>query len=372
MSASKGKQQEYKNLCTSLREYNKAYAEGNFIISNEEYDVKFRRVQRLLATSPELIDIDDFPTTIGYKSDGGDDDVELPVKMYSTDNLFTFEEFYAFISKMLLLGMLIITRKIDGIAVSIHVKNGSIENISTRGDGMIGKKMNHLGTLFYKMKLMPGDYTIHGEFYATKSILTEDLGYRSLQSAANGLRSKLKYYPGLLKHVGFAAYNFIPKEDDLSLTYLERLKTLTTMGFETVEVIDQYKAPMSKIHLLALYHWLLKVYNKRNKELEYDIDGFVVRFNDMRLEKEAGETKRTLKAVQAIKFQTCYADTEVLEVLSTVGDKGNDSGVVIVREVILNGKRINKVKLPSLSRVPKKGMRCRIVLSGMSVPIIQF
>lgn len=365
-----GKQQEYKNLCKKLRLYNEAYAEGNALVTDQQYDNLFRRMQRLLATSPDLIDLDDFPESIGYNRPN-EDDYTLPVKMYSTDNLYTFEEYFSFVKKYLTLGKLIVTEKIDGIALCLIIRDGKLVNISTRGNGLVGKLLNHLKLLFFSNNFLPGNYVIQGEFYATRGILAKEPSYRNLQSAANGARQRTRYCPWLFPFVKFAAYNYIPENDDMSLSYTQRLDILKEMKFDTVNVVDTYQYPMSKTHMLVLYQWLMKMYDKR-KHLDYDIDGYVIRFDSTELEKLAGETKRTMKAVQAIKFQTCFAVSTVRDVINTKGIKGKPSAVVIIDEVVLNGKRISRVKLPTLTKLPEIGQSCRIVLSGMTVPVIEF
>ncbi len=359
---------QYLTLCEELRGYNVSYDKGEPIISDQEYDKKIRTVHRLLEKQPSLIDLDQFPNEIGYlTSEQDENDVVLPFKMYSTDNLYTWEEFIAWVHKYLPLGKLIITEKNDGIAVNLTVKNGKLVNVSTRGNGTIGKAMNHLKSFFKHINFDAGDYAVHGEWIAYRSIMHVGT-YVNLRSAANSARAKIRTKPGLKSHVAFKAYNIVDPAG--SKDYDTKLSRLVQMGFETCNKIDWYAHLMGDNVMKVMYDRLARLYNERHK-LNYDIDGYVMRYADQDLEDAAGVTERVKHGVIAIKFQTTFAPSVIREIILTVGEKGGDAAVAIVDPVILNGAKFDRAKVPTLTNMPKVGDECIIILSGGTVPVLK-
>lgn len=359
--------EEYVAACKALRSYNESYDKGEPIVTDQEYDKKQRAVFRLLEKCPELIDLDSFPNEIGYLEDDGEEDVVLPYKMYSTDNLYTWEEFIKWIRKYLPMGKLTVTEKNDGIAVNLTVKNGKLVSIATRGNGVVGKAMNHLKSLFKEINFIEGDYAIHGEFIAYRTIMNVG-DYVNLRSAANSARAKIRVKPGLKKHVGFKAYNIINPEG--TKDYEAKLACLHSMGFDTCTKIDWYAHITGDNVMKVLYDYLSKLYNKRH-DLDYDIDGYVMRFTDQDVEDAAGTTARVKHGVIAVKFQTEFAPSIIREIILTKGEKGGDAAVAIVDPVILNGAKFDRAKVPSLTNMPKVGDHCVILLSGATIPVLK-
>lgn len=326
---------EYLKLADSLNYYStKYYVENESLISDFEYDELYRSLLQFEKKNPNLVVPHSPSFKVGAAVDTTFESVIHEKRMLSLENTYNIDELYDF-NRLIIEGLhlpiegfdgYVLEPKIDGLSISVKYEQGKFVQALTRGDGKVGEDVTPNVRTIKSLPLVlakPVDITVRGEVFIPKSEFEKvnqsqlELGrnpFSNPRNAASGsLRqkdSKISATRGLDIFV-FDILSEIPQEIKTHDRGMEYLKEL---GFKTI-------SKKNYIDIKLLHDEILKYENMRD-ELDYEIDGMVIKVNSYRACDELGSRTKTPKWAVAYKFKARVAITKLLEISVRVGRSG--------------------------------------------------
>ena len=338
------------------------------VISDAEYDELVRKLQAMEDENPELITPDSPTQRVGATPDNAFEPVEHRERMYSLQDAFSTEELLAWlerVEKVVPSAELefVSELKVDGTALSLTYENGVFVKGATRGDGSVGEDITaNLRTIkSIPLKLFkPVPYIeVRGEAFLAKDQFKElnrqraaegqDLFANPRNAAAGSLRqldpkitasrglSALFYAVGHVEGVSF--------EDQSSV-----LQYLKEAGFKTSAHVQLAKSEKKVIDYYS--HWMQK-----RAELEYEIDGVVVKVNSFAQQEALGATSKSPRWAIAYKFPAEQKTTQLKDIGLSVGRTGAVTPFAILEPVVVAGSTISRATLHNEDEVHRKDIR---------------
>ena len=348
------------------------YVLDNPTITDQEYDDAYRELLSLEDKYPEY-KRDDSPTNrVGGEAVSKFDKVTHNTPMLSFDDIFNDDEIVAFdekVRKVVYNPTYTVEPKMDGLSGSLLYKNGVLTRGATRGDGITGEDitLNVKTIKSVPLKLnKPIDIEVRGEIYMSKKAFLNanrerELNNESLfanpRNAAAGSVRQLDSKITAKRKLDYMAY-FIPNPSDYGIkTQIESLDYLKELGFVT-----NYK--LNKIaHNANEIITCIKELGEIRDDLPFEIDGAVIKVNDLADEEELGYTSRVPKWGIAYKFPAKEVLTTVKEIKFTVGRTGKITPNAIFDPVHVAGSLISKATLHNEDYCKEKDIRVGDVVS---------
>jgi len=337
----------------------------NPTIEDIEYDKYLRELYTLEEKYPELVR-DDSPTKkIGGEVIESFKKVTHDKPMMSLSNVFNEDEIRTFDERIKKEGIkpeYVCELKIDGLSVSLKYKKGVLVSAATRGDGIIGEDITHnaktIKTIPLKLK-KEIDIEVRGEIYMSKKVL-EELNQERLKNNEPLLKNARNAAAGSIRQLDskIAAKRkldtfiyHLPNPEDFGInTHYEAVEFMKSLGFKTNPNNRLVKNIDEVIEFCNEYE------HKRNNLL-YDIDGVVIKLNDIKEQLSLGFTARYPKWATAYKFKAELAYTKLKNIVFTVGRTGQVTPNAILEPVILMGSLISKTTLHNEDYVIEKGIK---------------
>ena len=337
----------------------------NPTIEDQEYDKYLRELYTLEEKYPEY-SRDDSPTKkVGGEVIDAFEKVTHEKPMMSLSNVFNEDEIKAFDERIKKEGInpeYVCELKIDGLSVSLKYKNGILVSAATRGDGITGEDITHnaktIKTIPLKLK-EPIDIEVRGEIYMSKKVLEElnrdraknnEPLLKNARNAAAGSIRQLDSKIAAKRKLDTFIYH-LPNPEDFGIkSHYEAVEFMKKLGFKTnpnnrlVKNIDEVIAFCSE-------------YEQKRAELSYDIDGVVIKLNNINDQLSLGFTARYPKWATAYKFKAELAYTKLKDIIFTVGRTGQVTPNAILEPVILMGSLISKTTLHNEDYVLEKGIK---------------
>ena len=355
-------QQQIDELRSQLRYHEYQYhVLDNPVIPDAEYDRMMIQLRQLEADHPELVTADSPTQRVGAKPANGFQQVVHEIPMLSLDNAFSDEEFFAFIRRIEdRLGTLphpftfCCEPKLDGLAVSILYVNGQLTQAATRGDGVTGEDITaNIRTirnipLQLRTATPPARLEVRGEVFMPHAGF-EKLNQHALEhgektfanprnAAAGSLRQldpKVTYHrPLMLNAYGIG----IAEGVDLPTTHYDRLQWLKSIG---IPVNKEIRLCNGTDQVLAFYRAIAQ----KRSQLGYDIDGTVLKVNDIALQNELGFVSRAPRWAIAYKFPAQEELTILNDVEFQVGRTGAITPVAKLAPVYVAGVTVSNATL---------------------------
>lgn len=338
----------------------------NPTITDQEYDKYLEELNKLESKYPELIQ-DDSPT----KKIGGEvldkfDKVTHDIPMMSLSDVFNEDEISLFDSRIKKEGInpkYVCELKIDGLSVSLKYEKGIFKRAATRGNGVVGEDItNNVKTIkTVPMRLREDvDIEVRGEIFMSKDTLKklnierEKNGepiFKNCRNAAAGSIRQLDSSIAAKRNLEVFIYH-LPNPEDFGIkTHLEALEYMEKLGFRTNK--DHNKLVNNVEEVLSYIHDKGKI----RESLPYDIDGVVIKLNDLSDQKRAGYTLRYPKWATAYKFPAEISYTKLVDIKFTVGRTGQVTPNAILEPVNVMGSTISKTTLHNEDFVIEKGIK---------------
>ena len=325
----------------------------NPTIEDQEYDKYLRELYTLEEKYPELVRNDSPTKKIGGEVIDAFRKVTHEKPMMSLSNVFNDEEIKAFDERIQKEGIIpeyVCELKIDGLSVSLKYQKGVLVSAATRGDGITGEDITHnaktIKTIPLKLK-EPIDIEVRGEIYMSKKVLEE---LNQERHAAAGSIRQLDSSIAAKRKLDTFIYH-LPNPEDFGIkTHYEAVEFMKQLGFKTnhnnrlVKNIDE---------VIEFCH----EYEEKRHELPYDIDGVVIKLNNISNQLSLGFTARYPKWATAYKFKAELAYTKLKDIIFTVGRTGQVTPNAILEPVILMGSLISKTTLHNEDYVIEKGIK---------------
>jgi len=355
-------QQQIDTLRQDLRRYEYEYhVLDNPTIPDAEYDRLFHQLKALEAAHPELITADSPTQRVGAKPLSGFAQIRHEIPMLSLDNAFSDEEFYAFVKRIedRLIRLpepltFCCEPKLDGLAVSILYVNGVLTQAATRGDGTTGEDITaNIRTirnipLQLLMDNPPVRLEVRGEVFMPHAGF-ERLNQQALEKGEKTFANPRNAAAGSLRQLDpkitskrplvLNAYGIgIAEGVDLPNTHYERLQWLKSIG---IPVNPEIRLCNGTDEVLDFYR---DIQNKRSA-LGYDIDGTVLKINDIALQEKLGFISKAPRWAIAYKFPAQEELTRLNDVEFQVGRTGAITPVAKLEPVFVAGVTVSNATL---------------------------
>lgn len=355
-------QQQIDTLRQDLRRYEYEYhVLDNPTIPDAEYDRLFHQLKALEAAHPELITADSPTQRVGAKPLSGFAQIRHEIPMLSLDNAFSDEEFYAFVKRIedRLIRLpepltFCCEPKLDGLAVSILYVNGVLTQAATRGDGATGEDITaNIRTirnipLQLLMDNPPARLEVRGEVFMPHAGF-ERLNQQALEKGEKTFANPRNAAAGSLRQLDpkitskrplvLNAYGIgIAEGIDLPNTHYDRLQWLKSIG---IPVNPEIRLCNGTDEVLDFYR---DIQNKRSS-LGYDIDGTVLKINDIALQEKLGFISKAPRWAIAYKFPAQEELTRLNDVEFQVGRTGAITPVAKLEPVFVAGVTVSNATL---------------------------
>ena len=355
-------QQQIDKLRQDLRRYEYEYhVLDNPTIPDAEYDRLFHQLKALESAHPELITADSPTQRVGAKPLSGFAQIRHEIPMLSLDNAFSDEEFYAFVKRIedRLIRLpepltFCCEPKLDGLAVSILYVNGVLTQAATRGDGTTGEDITaNIRTirnipLQLLMDNPPTRLEVRGEVFMPHEGF-ERLNQQALEKGEKTFANPRNAAAGSLRQLDpkitskrplvLNAYGIgIAEGVDLPNTHYDRLQWLKSIG---IPVNPEIRLCNGTDEVLDFYR---DIQNKRSS-LGYDIDGTVLKINDIALQEKLGFISKAPRWAIAYKFPAQEELTRLNDVEFQVGRTGAITPVAKLEPVFVAGVTVSNATL---------------------------
>ena len=355
-------QAKLETLRNTLRRYEYEYhVLDNPSVPDSEYDRLFHQLKALELEHPDLVTADSPTQRVGAKPLAGFRQIRHEMPMLSLDNAFSDEEFYAFV-KRIEDRLIVLPKpltfccepKLDGLAVSILYINGVLSQAATRGDGNRGEDITANIRTIRNVPLQllidnpPARLEVRGEVFMphvgferlNKHALK--LGEKTFANPRNAAAGSLRQLdPNITskRPLAFNAYSIgIAEGINLPNTHYARLQWLKSVG---IPINPEIRLCNGAEEVLAFYR---DMQNKRAL-LGYDIDGTVLKINDIELQNELGFISKAPRWAIAYKFPAQEELTVLNDVEFQVGRTGAITPVAKLKPVFVAGVTVSNATL---------------------------
>ncbi len=350
------------------------------LISDVEYDKLYKSLEKLEKENPALVTPDSPTQRVGNSLNKDFVTVAHLVPMLSLDNSYNPQDLIDWDKRI---RGLVTSEKIeysaepkfDGASISLIYENDRLSRGATRGDGIAGDdvttNIRQIGSvpLFAKFSNYGIEkIEIRGEVLMTKenfkkyNLMLEGEGIPPLanprNAAAGSLRMKdpaavrKRRLEAILYHVSFVTINQKKSiNPDLLKTHSGSLQLLSSLGFKT---------PVNEKKVFATIEEVVKFceeFEIRRDDLSYEIDGMVIKVNDVELQQQTGSTTHHPRWAIAYKFKARQASSQLLKVEFQVGRTGSVTPVAKIEPVHIGGVTVTSISLFNADVIEEKDLR---------------
>jgi len=334
-------------------------------VSDQEYDSYIRELEELEAQYPEYIRDDSPLKRVGGKVLDKFDKIQHTIPLFSLKDVFNEDEIIEFDERVKKAGIepnYVCELKIDGLAISLTYEKGKLIKGATRGDGIIGEDVTEniktVKTIPLTLK-EPIDIEVRGEVYMGKKILDEINKNRKQQNlpflkntrnAAAGSIRNLDSKIVASRKLNSYIYH-LPNGLNYNIkTHYEALQYLKKLGF----IVNDKTRCVKDINELLDY---INKYQKERHDLPYEIDGIVIKLNNIYDQQKLGYTERYPRWAIAYKFPAVLANTKLRNIIFTVGRTGKITPNAVLDPVIVQGSTVSRATLHNEQNIKDKDIK---------------
>ncbi len=364
-------EQRCEHLRQEIARHNRLYYEHDTPeITDAQYDALLRELQDLETRYPDLLTADSPTQTVGQKPADKFEKVEHLAPMLSLQNAMNEDEIREFDQRVKRhLGLAenqpveyVCELKLDGLSVSLVYRNGRLERAATRGDGAVGEDVTRNVRTIKDIPLtlageVPALVDVRGEIFMNKADFAalnarqEEDGQKTFANPRNAAAGSLRQLnPLITAERPLSAYFYALGDPTGLSTHEDTLRRLAGWNLpvndkrricrEIGEAVEFYRAMIEKRHQLA-----------------YDIDGIVIKVNDLALQKRLGAVSRSPRWAIAGKFPAEQVETRVLAIEIQVGRTGVLTPVAKLEPVSVGGVIVRNASLHNQDEIDRLDVR---------------
>lgn len=342
------------------------YTKDAPLVEDNVYDLLYRQLEELEAKFPELVTKDSPTQKVGGQVLSEFSKVSHEIPMLSMGDVFSLEELEDFDRRLQKnVGQELeynVELKIDGLALSLIYENGELVQGSTRGDGVIGEDVtNNIMTIndIPKKLSEPISLEVRGECYMPKSSFKNLNEQREIEgqtvfanprNAAAGSLRQLDSSITKSRNLSTFIYTLINAEDYGVTTQKQAIEFMKKLGFHT----NPSSETISNINQIEDY---IEKYQDQRNDLEYGIDGIVLKVNDLATQAELGNTVKVPRWEIAYKFPPEQSETIVRDIEWTMGRTGVLTPTAVMDPVQLAGTTVSRATLHNVEMIRDKDVR---------------
>ncbi|HEL1612716.1 TPA: NAD-dependent DNA ligase LigA [Streptococcus suis] len=332
-------------------------------VSDAEYDKLYRELVELETAHPELV-LPNSPThRVGGKILDGFEKYSHVYPLFSLQDAFSREELDAFdqrVRKEFPQATYICELKIDGLSISLTYEAGTLVVGATRGDGSVGENITENLKRVADIPLtLPEavDVTVRGECYMPKASFDrvnhqrQEAGEAEFANPRNAAAGTLRQLDtGVVAQRGLATFLYQEASPSEATSQSQVLEKLDGLGFVTnhdYQLADSMDDVWAFIEKMA----------ERREELPYEIDGIVIKVNDLAIQEELGFTVKAPRWAVAYKFPAEEKEAQILSVDWTVGRTGVVTPTANLSPVQLAGTTVSRATLHNVDYIAEKDIR---------------
>lgn len=339
------------------------YTSDNPSVSDSEYDRLYRELVELEAAYPDQVLADSPTHRVGGKVLDGFEKYSHQYPLYSLQDAFSREELEAFdarVRKEIPHPTYICELKIDGLSISLTYENGILVAGATRGDGSIGENITENLKRVKDIPLtLPEelDITVRGECYMPRASF-DQVNQARQENGEPEFANPRNAAAGTLRQLDTAV---VAKRNLATFLYQEASPSTRDSQEKVLEHLEQLGFVVNPKRILAksideIWDFIQEVEQEREK-LPYDIDGVVIKVNDLAGQEELGFTVKAPKWAIAYKFPAEEKEAQLLSVDWTVGRTGVVTPTANLTPVQLAGTTVSRATLHNVDYIAEKDIR---------------
>ena len=352
-----------KYLCEVLNKANvEYYVNDNPTLTDNEYDSLMDELIKLEKDYPEY-KLNNSPTSkVGNEVIAEFKKVTHPTPMFSLADVFNYDEVRDFDAKVRKeVGEVAYSceLKMDGLAVSLIYKDGAFISAATRGDGVIGEDITHNVRTIKKLPLTLHkkiDLEVRGEIYMQKKVfhsLNEEREQKNLPLFQNPRNAAA----GSIRQLDSS----ITRERNLDIVLYHLPNTNLLHHSDTLDLLKECGLPVNPNNricknidevLAYIDYWTI-----HRPELPYEIDGIVIKVNDLAAQKSLGYTVKYPKWAVAYKFPAEKVITKLTDIVCTVGRTGQITPNAVLEPIKVAGSTIRRATLHNYPYIVSKDLK---------------
>jgi len=343
------------------------------VITDADYDALMRELKEIEDKYPETVTPDSPTQRIGAPPSEKFASVSHSIPMLSLDDAFSQEEVLEFDQRAKRLLQTdeeieyTVEPKMDGLAVELVYENGMFVLGSTRGDGYTGEDVTaNLRTIrSLPLRLIerhlspPGRLEVRGEVFINKDAFKRlnkkrmedgEPPFANPRNAAAGSLRQLDPNITAGRPLNIFCYGIGIAEGCSFGTQWEVLSSLRKWGLRVNPMAEKQKGIRGAIH----YHRRM---NRKRKDLDYEIDGIVIKVNDLDLQKRLGAKAKSPRWALAYKFEAAQAVTRITDIQLSVGRTGAVTPIALMEPVKVGGVVVSRATLHNEDEIRRKDVR---------------
>jgi DNA ligase (NAD+) len=356
-------------LRKELRQFNhNYYVLDNAGISDYDFDIKLKELQKLEDQNPQFFDNDSPTQRVGGSITKNFETVVHKNRMYSLDNSYSKEDLLDWekrLQKNTGITNLSYTceLKYDGASINLSYKNGKLFNAVTRGDGFQGDNVTEniktirsipifLGDTFLKNFEIRGEIVLPFEGFNKMNmerLANGEEAYRNPRNTASGSLKLQDSAEVARRPLDCLLYHIVADQTPYN-THFETLENARKSGFKVPVAIKECKSIVEVLDYIN--YWDLERHN-----LPYEIDGIVIKVNDLHLQDELGYTAKAPRWAIAYKFKAEQESTLLNSITYQVGRTGAITPVANLEPVQLAGTTVKRASLHNADQIEKLDIR---------------
>ena len=358
---------EILELKEEIRKHNYHYfVEDDPQISDRKYDQLMQRLIELEEEYPEFKTADSPTQRVGGEAIDEFEKVEHDIPLLSLDKSFSAEELKDFdqrIKKEISSDFeYVVELKIDGLSASLIYQNGQLIQGATRGNGEVGENVTHnLKTIpTIPLKLSEDlNLEVRGEVYFPKDKFMElnkrreaadESTFANPRNAAAGTMRQLDPTVAAKRPLDIFIYDSSYIEGQEFNQHSDRLDYLEELGFK----VNPERKICQDIETVIDY---CEAWTAKREDLNYEIDGIVVKVNKLDLREKLGSTAKHPRWAIAYKFPAQQKETTINDIEVTVGRTGSLTPTAVLEPILLDGSVVSRANLHNQDEVDRKDVR---------------
>lgn len=339
------------------------YTSDNPSVSDSEYDRLYRKLVELETAYPEQVLADSPTHRVGGKVLDGFEKYSHQYPLYSLQDAFSREELDAFdarVRKEVAHPTYICELKIDGLSISLTYEKGILVAGVTRGDGSIGENITENLKRVKDIPLtLPEelDITVRGECYMPRASF-DQVNQARQENGEPEFANPRNAAAGTLRQLDTAV---VAKRNLATFLYQEASPSTRDSQEKGLKYLEQLGFVVNPKRILAenideIWNFIQEVGQER-ENLPYDIDGVVIKVNDLASQEELGFTVKAPKWAVAYKFPAEEKEAQLLSVDWTVGRTGVVTPTANLTPVQLAGTTVSRATLHNVDYIAEKDIR---------------
>lgn len=341
-------------------------------ISDYDFDMLLKELQELEETFPQYADELSPTKRVGGQITKKFETVVHKYPMLSLGNSYNREDLTDFDERVQKLAgravEYVCELKYDGVAIGITYVNGKLQRAVTRGDGSKGDDITANVKTIRSIPLQlqgedyPKEFEIRGEIFYPLSVFQrineerEEEGEATLANPRNAASGTLKMQDSsVVAQRTLDSYLYYVLGDNLPMeTHFESLNNARKWGFKAP---PKEKNMISKCNSIDEIFEFIDYWENNRHQLDFEIDGIVIKVNDYHLQEELGYTAKSPRWAIAYKYKTAQAKTKLEEITYQVGRTGAITPVANLTPVLLAGTTVKRASLHNADQIEKLDVR---------------